>query len=97
MSVVTSGDYERYFMKDGKRYHHIINPLTGYPSQNAISVTVISETALIADAYSTALFLLEPEQSLKLAEETDELEAVVYFIKDDKIEKLETKGFKKYH
>jgi len=96
-SVVTSGDYERYFMKNGKRYHHIINPLTGYPSQNAISVTIISETALIADAYSTALFLLEPEQSLKLAEETDELEAVVYFIKDDKIEKLETKGFKKYH
>ncbi|MCD6176672.1 MAG: FAD:protein FMN transferase [Candidatus Cloacimonetes bacterium] len=96
-SVVTSGDYERYFMKDGKRYHHIINPLTGYPSQNAISVTVISETALIADAYSTALFLLEPEQAIELAEETDELEAVVYFIKDDKIEKLETKGFKKYH
>ncbi len=97
MSVVTSGDYERYFMKDGKRYHHIINPLTGYPSQNAISVTVISETALIADAYSTALFLLEPKQSLKLAQEIDGLETIIYIINEDKIEKLETQGFKKYH
>ena len=96
-SVVTSGDYERYFIKGNIRYHHIIDPLTGFPSQKAISVTVIAETALIADAYSTALFLLEPQQAIKLAEETYELEAVVYYIKDDKIEKLETQGFKKYH
>ena len=96
-SVVTSGDYERYFLKDGKRYHHILDPLTGYPSQNTISVTVIAETALIADAYSTALFLLEPEQSLKLAQETDGLEAIIYFITEDKIEKLETHGMKEYY
>ncbi len=96
-SVVTSGDYERYFIKGNIRYHHIIDPLTGFPSQKAISVTVIAETALIADAYSTALFLLEPQQAIKLAEETYELEAVVYYIKDDKIEKLETQGFNKYH
>lgn len=95
-SVVTSGDYERYFMKDGKRYHHIIDPLTGYPSQNAVSVTVIAETALMADAYSTALFLLEPEKAIKLAEDTDELEAVVYFYIESKIEKLETFGMKVY-
>lgn len=95
-SVVTSGDYERYFMKDSKRYHHILDPLTGYPSQNLISVTAIAETALIADAYSTALFLLEPEKAIKLAEETNELEAIVYFFKDDKIEKLETQSFKEY-
>ncbi len=96
-SVVTSGDYERYFIEDGRRYHHIIDPLTGYPSQNAISLTVIAETALIADAYSTALFLLEPQQAIKLAEETDELEAVVYFFKEEIIEKLETVGFKQYY
>jgi len=96
-SVVTSGDYERYFIIDGNRYHHIIDPLTGYPSQKAISVTVIAETALIADAYSTALFLLEPQQAIKLAEKTDGLEAIVYFFEEDKIEKLETLGFKEYH
>ena len=95
-SVVTSGDYERYFIKDDIRYHHIIDPLTGFPSQNAISVTVIAETALIADAYSTALFLLEPQHAIKLAEETDGLEAVVYFVKKDEIEKIETEGFKEY-
>jgi len=96
-SVVTSGDYERYFLKDGKRYHHILDPLTGYPSQYAISVTVIAETALIADAYSTALFLLEPEQSLKLAQEIDGLEAIIYYIIEDKIQKLETLGIKEYY
>ena len=96
-SVVTSGDYERYFMKDSKRYHHIIDPLTGYPSQNTISVTVIAETALIADAYSTALFLLEPKQSLKLVQEIDGLEAIIYYLIEDKIQKLETVGMKDYY
>jgi FAD:protein FMN transferase len=96
-SVVTSGDYERFFIKDDIHYHHIIDPLTGFPSQNAISVTVIAETALIADAYSTALFLLEPQQAIKLAEKTYRLEAVVYFLKEEKIEKLETKGMKGFY
>ena len=96
-SVVTSGDYERFFIKDDIRYHHIIDPLTGFPSQNAISVTVIAETALIADAYSTALFLLEPEAAMKLAEETYDLDAVIYFILDNEIEKLETHGMKEYY
>ncbi len=97
MSVVTSGDYERYFIEDGKRYHHIIDPFTGYPSQNAVSVTVIAKTALIADAYSTALFLLKPENAIKLAEETEGLDAVIYFFREDKIEKLETQGMNVYH
>ena len=96
-SVVTSGDYERYFIKDNIRYHHIIDPLTGFPSQKAISVTVIAETALIADAYSTALFLLEPQQAIKLTEETNGLDAVVYFFKEDNIEKLETQGMKEFY
>ena len=96
-SVVTSGDYERYFIKDGKRYHHIIDPLTGYPSKNAISVTVIAKSALMADAYSTALFLLEPEQSLKLAQETEGIDAAIYYLVNDKIEKFETLGMKDYY
>jgi len=96
-AIVTSGDYERYFITGGKRYHHIIDPITGYPSDNAISVTVIAETTMLADAYSTALFLLEPDKALKLAENTEGLDAVIYYMQDDKIEKLGTSRMKDYH
>jgi len=96
-SVVTSGDYERFFIKDGKRYHHIIDPITGYPSTNAVSVTVISDKAIVADAYSTALFLLDPKAAIQLAEESDDIEAVIYFIKNNRIEKIETTGMKEYY
>ena len=57
VAVVTSGDYERFFVHEGKRYHHIINPSTGYPAQNSQSATVIAPTATLADAWSTALFI----------------------------------------
>ena len=58
ISIATSGDYERYFYKDGKRYHHILDPQTGYPAEGCISVTVVAESALLADAYATAVFVL---------------------------------------
>jgi FAD:protein FMN transferase len=61
-SVFTSGDYERFFEVDGKRYHHIIDPRTGYPAMNTTSVTVIHSNAVTADAASTALFVAGPDQ-----------------------------------
>jgi len=67
VSIVTSGDYERYFMYHGKRYHHILTPQTGWPSYNSQSVTVIAANATLADAWSTALFVLG-KQGLKIAE-----------------------------
>lgn len=56
-SVFTSGDYERYYLYDGKRYHHILNPETGYPSKDFTSVTVIYDNATDADALATALMV----------------------------------------
>ncbi len=61
-SVFTSGDYERFFEYKKKRYHHIIDPRTGYPAQGVISVTVIHPNATIADAAATALFVAGPQQ-----------------------------------
>lgn len=57
-SVVTSGDYERFFIYKSKRYHHILNPETGRPARRSQSATVIAPSATIADAWSTALFVL---------------------------------------
>ena len=78
-AVSTSGDYERFFINDNKRYHHIIDPHTGYPSARAVSVTVIAATSVQADALSTALFVLGPERGLAAADSLPNVEAVVIY------------------
>ncbi len=81
-AVVTSGNYERYFEKDGKIYHHIISTSTGQPVENSLnSVTIITDSALTADAVSTWCFLLGYEKALKTVDQLDNVDAV--FINKD--------------
>lgn len=68
-SIVTSGDYERYFIENDKRYHHIIDPSTGFPSESElVSVTVVSDTSTDGDVISTAAFVLGLGEGLELIE-----------------------------
>ncbi len=77
LSVVTSGIYERYFIEDGIRYHHILSPYTGFPYENEIAgVTIFSELSTDGDALSTTCFALGLEQALILVESLENIEAV---------------------
>lgn len=76
-SLSTSGDYERFFMLNGVRYHHILDPRTGRPTRGTRSVTVIAPDATLADALSTAFMVLGPEASLKLAQNLPDLGVVI--------------------
>ena len=68
-SIVTSGMYERFFEQDGVRYHHILNPATGFPVWNDVqSVTIVSKSSMLADALSTSVFILGQEKGLELLE-----------------------------
>ena len=68
VAVATSGDYERYFILDGRRYHHILDPRTGYPARGISSVTIIASNATDADALATSVFVLGVQKGMDLLE-----------------------------
>ena len=76
-TLSTSGDYERFFIKDGQRYHHLLDPDTGQPARGCVSVTIVAKTATMADALSTGVFILGPEKGLALVERLQDVEAVI--------------------
>ena len=91
--LVTSGDYQRYYEVDGKRYHHIIDQNTLMPADTFSSVSVIGEEAALADALSTALFCMSLEDGMSLVESLENVEAL--WITTDGTETM-TDGFAAY-
>jgi thiamine biosynthesis lipoprotein len=76
-SVVTSGSYERYFEKDGRIYHHILDPSSGYPYDSGLNaVTIISDSSMEGDALSTICFALGKEKGMELIDSMPDIEAI---------------------
>lgn len=76
-AVVTSGDYEKYVIFDGKRYSHIINPKTGYPASEIISVSVFAPKAELADALATSIFVMGTEIGLNRINQLENIECII--------------------
>jgi thiamine biosynthesis lipoprotein len=79
-TISTSGDYERYFIADGLRFHHILDPKTGYPAALSRSVSIITEKGVFTDGFSTAIFVLGPEKGLGVIREINrdfEMDAII--------------------
>jgi len=79
----TSGDYERFFMKDGVRYHHIIDLRTGEPARLSRSVTLVTDRAVIADALAKGVFILGPDAGMALIERTPDVQGVIVSAKNE--------------
>lgn len=82
MGVATSGDYERFFTVNGKRYSHIIDPRTGMPAEGVVSVTVVAGSATEADALSTGAFILGLKHGIELLEDRDGVGGIIAYEDD---------------
>ena len=94
MSLVTSGNYRKYYEEDGIRYAHTISPQTGYPVDNTLlSVTVLSPTATFGDAYATAFMVMGMDTAIEFIKQRKDIEAYFIYQKSDSIFTYSTKGF----
>ncbi len=92
-AIATSGDYQRYFEINGTRYSHIINPRTGYPSEDVpASVTVLAKDCLTADALATSIFVIGPYRGLDLVEQLQDIEALIVSAKDSRLQYFFSRG-----
>lgn len=95
-AIGTSGDYQQFFELNGKRYHHILDPKTGYPVENVYSVTVVNPSVFHADALSTALFVMAPEKAIDYIKTIPNSDAIIYYQTPEGIVSLKSMGMKKY-
>lgn len=97
VGLATSGNYRKFYYKDGRKFSHTINPKTGYPvDHNLLSATVIAQTGMRADAFATAFMVLGVDKSLKLCEEIPDLECYLIYEEAGENKVVYTPGFKKY-
>ena len=76
-AIATSGDYEKYFVYQGKRYHHIFNPRDGFPTEGCQSVTILCKEGMIADALATPVFVLGPEKGYSLCQKLEGVDCLI--------------------
>ncbi|MDO9265143.1 MAG: FAD:protein FMN transferase [Desulfosalsimonadaceae bacterium] len=91
IAVIGSGDYERFFIHDGRRYHHIFNPATGYPTEGLSGITIIYSDPMIAQAWAKAPFVLGPEKGLEALQKISGMEVLMV---TDSGEKIVSSGLK---
>ncbi|MEA3431209.1 MAG: FAD:protein FMN transferase [candidate division WOR-3 bacterium] len=84
-AIVTSGDYENYFESGGKRFHHIIDPSTGYPSEGCIAVTIVTEDAMYADGLATGLMVMGLERGDSLLEKLGDVQGILIGLSSDSL------------
>jgi thiamine biosynthesis lipoprotein len=77
MAIATSGDYEKFFIYEGKRYHHIFNPRDGFPPDGCQSVTIVTKECITADALATAVFVLGSEKGYSLCRKLEDVDCLI--------------------
>ncbi len=97
-AIATSGDYRKFYYKNGIKYSHTINPKTGFPvNHNLLGVSVIADNCMTADAFATGFMVLGVEKSMEIARKDSSVEVfLIYSDKNDSLQVVMTDGFKKY-
>lgn len=96
-SLVTSGNYRKFYIRDGKKYPHTINPKTGYPvSHNLLSVTILADDAITADGLGTACMVLGKDKALQMIEKLENVEVFLIYDENGTIKTTMSKGLQKY-
>jgi len=94
-AIATSGNYEQFFVKGGRRYHHILDPRIGYPADNGcVSVTIIADDATFADALATGVFVLGEEDGMKVIDSLNNVEGIIIAVTDGKMKISLSSGLK---
>jgi len=97
-AIATSGDYQRFFFADSVRYHHILDPRTGFPARGCISVTIQTDSGLYADALATAVFVMGPVKGFDFIQSRKNVEGIIMYEEHGAVKTLVSDGLtNNYH